>query len=160
VTVTRFELEAARLVKSHRWAALATLGVDAPNTSMVAYASTRDLSKLLMYLSGLSEHTRNLRADSRASLVVAEPDSDDVGDPQTLARVSLKCRAHLVERSADEFADLWQLYLERLPDAAPRLALGDFALFKFAVEEARYVGGFAQARTIPISRLAEAALAF
>lgn len=160
MTVSRFELEAARLVMSHRWAALATLGADGPNASMIAYASTRDVSSLLLYLSGLSEHTRNLMADPRVSMVVSEPVSNNVGDPQTLARVSLKGRAGQIERTAQEFGDLWQLYVGRLPEAAPRLGLGDFILFRVVVEEARYVGGFASARTIPINRLAEAALAF
>jgi putative heme iron utilization protein len=160
MTVTRSELEAARLVVSNRWAALATLGPDGPNASMVAYASTRDLSNLLLFLSGLSEHTGNLLTDPRVSLIVTEPDTEGGSDPQSLARVSLKGRAEPIERTAAEFQDYWEMYVGRLPEAAPRLGLGDFVLFRIVVDEARYVGGFAQTRTIPINRLSEAALAF
>ena len=160
MTVTRLELEAARLVMSNRWAAAATVGADGPNASMVAYASTRDIGNLLLFLSGLSEHTRNLLADPRVSLIVTEPDIEPGRDPQTLARVSLVGRAEPIERSDPDFKDSWEMYVGRLPDSAPLLNLGDFILFRVVVDEARYVGGFARARTIPIQRLSEAALAF
>jgi len=159
MTVTRFELEAARLVMSHRWAALATVGTDGPVASMVAYSTNRDVSRVVLFLSSLSEHTRNLGGEPRVSLVVSEPDSS-TGDPQTLARVSLKGTAEVVERTSPEFEGVWQSYVDRLPEAAPRIVLGDFSLFQIAVDEAHYVGGFAQASTIPVRRLSAAALEF
>jgi hypothetical protein len=63
----------------------------------------------------------------------------------------------VVERSAPEFERAWSTYVARLPDAAPRIALGDFSLFRLVVSAAHYVGGFAQAGTIPAERLAAAA---
>ena len=157
MTVTPFELEAARLVKTHRWAALATLGEDGPAASMVAYAPLRDLSSLVLFLSGLSEHTRNLVDEPQISLVISETDPG-TGDPQTLARVSITGTAQMIERTSPEFEETWQVYTDRLPDAGPRIVLGDFSLFRVVVKEARYVGGFAQAGTIPIERLTVAAL--
>jgi putative heme iron utilization protein len=159
MTVTRFELEAAQLVMSHRWAALATIGEDGPNASMVAYASTRDVSNLLLFSSDLAQHTRNMVSDPRVALIISEPDSTGT-DPQTLARVSINGHTEQIERGAPEFSDLWQVYGGRLPDAARLLALGDFSLFRVVVVQARYVGGFGRAHTIPVSRLSEAALAF
>ena len=150
------DLDAVRLVLAHRWAALATLGEDGPSASMVAYAPEPDLSSLLLFLSGLSEHTRNLIEEPRVALVISQTDPG-TGDPQTLARVSVKGTAEMVERTAPEFEDVWQTYVARLPDAAPRIALGDFALFRLVFDEARYVGGFAQAGTIPAERLSAAA---
>jgi hypothetical protein len=78
------------------------------------------------------------------------------GDPQRLARVS--GTAEIVERAAPEFEDVWQTYITRLPDAAPRIVLGDFWLFRVVVRDARYVGGFAQAGTISAARLSVAAV--
>lgn len=150
------ELDAARLVLSHRWAALATLSLDGPSASMVAYASESDLSSLVLFLSGLSEHTHNLTEEPRVALVISESDSG-FGDPQTLARVSIKGVAEIIERTSIEFGRLWQTYIARLPEASPRLALGDFSLFRVAVGEVRYVGGFAQAGTISAGRLVRAA---
>ena len=82
------QIEIARLVLSKRWGALATLNDGAPLASMVAYAPEPEIAGILMFLSGLSAHTRNLLDDPRCSLVVTEADPGK-GDPQTLPRVSL-----------------------------------------------------------------------
>lgn len=158
MSVAGFELDAARLMMGQRWAALATLGEDGPAAAMVAYAPAPDSNSLLLFLSGLSEHTRNLAAGTRVALVISETDAG-TGDPQTLGRLSLKGTAGVVERTAPGFSVLWQEYVSRLPDAAPLLALGDFSLFRIAISEARYVGGFARAGTIPVERLADAVAA-
>ena len=157
MSTTSYELDAARLVRTHRWAALATHGDDGPSGSMVAYAAEPDLSNLVLFLSGLAEHTRNLIAEPRISLVISETDPH-VGDPQKLARVTINGRAEIVERAAPDFDAVWQTYIARLPDAAPRIVLGDFWLFRVRILQARYVGGFAQAGTISAERLSAAAL--
>ena len=157
MTVTPLESEAARLVMTNRWAALATMGNDGPAASMVAYSWVSDLTSVLLFLSGLSDHTRNLLSEPRMALVISEADSGEE-DPQTLARISLKGRAHVVERTSPEFTDLWGDYVRRLPDAGPRLGLGDFSLFRVVIDEAHFVGGFARAGDIPIDRLSAAAL--
>ncbi len=150
------EIDAARMLLASRWAALATLNDDGPAASMVAYVPEPDLSSVLLFLSGLAEHTRDLLAEPRVSLVISEADSGS-GDPQTLARFTVRGIAEKIERNAPDFDDAWLRYLERFPDAAPRLALADFSLFRVTVVEGRYIGGFAQAGTIPFGRLAAAA---
>jgi putative heme iron utilization protein len=147
--------DAARLITTHRWAAMATIGPDGPAASMVAYAFEPDLRGLVLFLSRLSAHTRNLINDARVALVVSE-DDPWTGDAQTLARVSLTGTARHFERTDPEFAPLWRIYEARLPDATPRLALGDFSIFRVVIESARYVGGFARAATIPADRLSAA----
>lgn len=156
MNVTSMELDAARMILGHRWAALATIGDDGASGSMVAYAPEPDLGALVLFLSGLSEHTGNLVRAPRVTLVVSETDPG-TGDPQTLARVSISGTAKIVERTSPDFDAVWQTYIARLPDAAPRIVLGDFWLFRIVVGEARYVGGFAEAGTIPAARLAAAA---
>jgi putative heme iron utilization protein len=156
MTASGFELDAARLVIAHRWAALATLGEDGPAASMVAYAPEINLSSLVLFLSALSAHTRNLITEPRVALVISDADQG-TEDPQTLARLSLKGTAEMVERTDPEFEGVWQTYVSRLPAAAPRIALGDFSLFRVAIREVHYVGGFARAGTIPVARLAAAA---
>jgi len=149
------DLEIARLVLARRWGAIATLNDGAPLASMVAYASEPGLDGLLLFLSGLSLHTRNLAADPRASLVVGDPDPGS-DDPQTLPRVSLQGRVTEISREARGFPAAWARYVARFPEAAPRLELGDFVLLRLVVEEARYVGGFARAVTLGGDRLREA----
>src|SRR5512134_3952671 len=78
----------ARIIRGGRWAALATYGDGVPLASMVAYACESDFAGFLLHLSRLSAHTRNLLASPVTSLVIREPDSGRVRNPQTLARVS------------------------------------------------------------------------
>lgn len=149
------EREVARLVGGQRWGALASLetgAAGAPLASMIAYATGPALSYLLFFVSGLAAHTRNLLADPRASLSVGEPDLGQ-GDPQTLPRVSLSGRALPIERDDPAFGEAWARYVARFPDAEPRLALADFVLFRFTIEDARYVGGFARAARLSAAEL-------
>lgn len=138
--------DVARLVRSQRWAALATVDTGAPSGAMVAYART-PAGDLLFLLSQLSAHTRHLLADPRAALVVFEPD-DGEGDPQRLARASLKGRVEVLSRGTAEFDQAAMHYVDALPDALPRFELGDFVLFRFVPDEIRWVGGLARAATV------------
>lgn len=147
---------AASLIRAHRWAALGTTGPEGPSVSFVAYAPETGLDGILVFLSGLSRHTGNLLHDPRASLGVTEVD-DGEGDPQTLARVSLHGRVQLVRRESDHFAEKWELYHQRFPAAGRLISLFDFALFRFEIDTARFVGGFAAAATLKGDELRRAA---
>ena len=148
--------EAARIVLSERWAALATLSETGPLAAMVAYAPDPDLTALTLHLSQLALHTRNLLADPRASLVVTRPDPG-TGDPQLLPRVSLQGHVSALEEGEPGYDEAKAAYLSRFPDAAERFDLGDFVLFRFVPEEARYVGGFGRALRTEAAHLTEAA---
>ena len=158
---SEIEREVARLVAAQRWGALASLeadGAGAPLASMIAYAAGPALSYLLFFVSGLAAHTGNLLADPRASLAVGEPDRGE-GDPQTLPRVSLSGRVAPIERDDPGFEEAWGRYVGRFPDAEPRLALADFVLFRFTVDDVRYVGGFARAARLSAEQLQDGARA-
>lgn len=148
--------EAAALIARERWAALATLDVDRPMVSMVAYAAEPALAGLVLFVSGLAAHTRHLVADSRASLAITAPDTGE-GDPQLLPRLTLQVTAIELPRGTDDFATSAVVYVRRFPDALPRFELGDFKLFRLVIDEARYVGGFARASTLTADALREAA---
>ncbi len=151
-------LEAARLVRGERWAALATLHEGEPLASHVAYAPEPDLSALVLHLSGMSAHTRDLLADGRSSLAIGRPDTG-AGDPQTLARVTLAGRVEPLEEGAPGHGAAKSLYLARFPDAEMRFSLPDFVLFRFLPGAARYVGGFARAARLTGAQLSDAARA-
>lgn len=147
--------EAARLIAAQRWAALATLDRGEPLASMVAYAAAPD-GTLILLLSQLAQHTRNLVEHPRASLVVSEPDTQD-GDPQRLQRLTLSGTVSVVSREDPAFLASAERYVERFPDALPRFELGDFLLFRFTPEDARYVGGFARAARLTWADIVAAA---
>ena len=74
------------LIGAVRTAALATLGEGGfPFGSLVSHAVDA-AGRPLLLLSDLAEHSRNLAADPRASLMATEPGS---GDPLALARVTV-----------------------------------------------------------------------
>jgi putative heme iron utilization protein len=147
----------ASLIRRQRWAALATVEADgAPCASSVAYAPEADFAGFLLHLSQLAPHTRNLLVERRASLVISDQDPG-AGDPQTLMRLSLLGSVHILEKESAEFAAGKALYLSHLPTAAPLFGFPDFILFRFAPQEARFVGGFARARRMDTIALREAA---
>jgi putative heme iron utilization protein len=150
--------QAVAMIRTHRWGGLATAIDGEPMASMVSYAVEPSLG-LLMFLSGLARHARNLNANPVASLVVTVADGPDVADPQTLARVSVQGSVERIARDDAGFAAAWLAYVERFPSAESRLGLGDFTLYRLVPESARFIGGFGAARTIKGDALREAAAA-
>jgi putative heme iron utilization protein len=136
--------EAAALIQSQRWSAIATLDEGRPLASMVAYAIDADAAGLLLFVSQLAQHTRNMLAARDVSLAVSEPD-DGEGDPQRLQRATITGTVTVVSRGSARFDDLAQRYVDRFPDALPRFELGDFVLLSVTPGEVRYVGGVARA---------------
>lgn len=88
-------------------------------------------------ISELAEHTKNLRADSRASLLIAE---SGTGDPLANGRVTLLGRA--VPVASGERESKSQAYLARHPNAAYYADFKDFAFWSLEVASVRYIGGY------------------
>lgn len=138
------------LVSEQRQAALGTLDDGAPFVSMVLYGLESRAGAMpapLIHVSRLSAHTRHLQADPRASLLIMRPDVGE-GDPQALARVTMRCVAEAIPRDDAGYAVARAAYLARLPAQAYLFDFPDFTLFRLAPLEARYVGGFAKAFTL------------
>lgn len=143
-------LEAARgLLASESVGVLSTISVHRagyPYGSVTPYALAADGAPLLL-LSGLAAHTRNLVAEPRAGLFVG--DRAAVADPQAGARLSLLGRVERV--AAPDAEEGRRRYTERWPQAAAYFELGDFALWRFAIEEARLIAGFGEIRWLSFS---------
>lgn len=147
----------ARLIRQQRWAALATASSDAtPLAAMVAYAFDEDFSGFYIHVSQLSQHTRHMLANPKASLVISAVDKHD-DDPQTLPRVSLSGSVSALARDSADYDRARRLYLHRLPTATPLFDFTDFVLFRLTVDSVRFVGGFAQARSLGVKTLTECA---
>jgi putative heme iron utilization protein len=108
-----------------------------PYGSLTPYAPSRRGAPLLL-ISTLAAHTKNLLADPRACLFVAESAAAD--DPQAGGRVSLLGRAARV--ADDDEADARARYLARVPQAAGYFQTHDFQLWELAVDEIRLIAGF------------------
>ena len=132
--------EARRLVRGAASATLATQAAGQPFASLVTPATAGDLSILLL-LSSLSEHTRQLRAEPRCALLF-QGQAAEV-NPQTAPRVTLTGLAAPVP--AAEVPGLKARFLAKHPYAALYADFGDFALWRIAPAAAQLVGGFARA---------------
>jgi putative heme iron utilization protein len=95
-----------------------------------------DRGRPLLCLSGLAEHTKNLEADERASLLIT---SDADGDPLALERMTLVGPCARVPAAEREGA------LARFLEVHPRASyahFADFAMWRIEVVSVRWIGGF------------------
>ena len=108
-----------------------------PYGSLVSVALDCDLSPLMLF-SDISDHTRNINHDPRASLLIEE--TSRLKNPQTGPRVTVlgKIKPTKDDRHARRF-------LARHPEAAIYARFGDFNFYRMKIERVHLVGGFAKA---------------
>ena len=130
---------AITLVSEASTGTLSTLAKNPPGFpygSFVAF-SLVDQSPVFL-ISDLAEHTKNLRNDSRASLLIVES-----ADKEALAngRVTLmgKCHPWTNEKNTKRAREA---YLSMHPNAAYYADFQDFSFWRLEVESVRYIGGF------------------
>jgi putative heme iron utilization protein len=137
---------AARLlVRSLDRASLATSMGGAPYASLVLTACAADGAPVLL-LSRLAQHTQNLLAEPRASLLF--DGTAGLDDPLTGPRVTLVGRC---EETADP--GLRARYLARHPGAGLYAGFADFSFWRMEVERAHLVAGFGRIHWIPAAAL-------
>jgi putative heme iron utilization protein len=138
-------VEMARaLMRDHDRAVLCTAlahGDGQPYGSLVATAPDADGSPLL-FLSDLSEHSKNLAREPRAALVFATPESD--ADPLDRPRVTVLGR--IVQCDNDD--GKLRRYVARHPAAEQYRAFRDFHLYRLEVTRVHLVAGFGVIRWI------------
>lgn len=108
-----------------------------PFGSITPYSLTDEGDPILL-LSEIAEHAKNLRADPRASLFVA--DSRARSDPQAGARVTLLGNAAAVPARSGKKAR--ESYLARFPQAESYFTAHRFSIFVLRVERVRWIAGF------------------
>ena len=146
----------ARLIRAERVAALGTLRGGAPLASMVLYLPDDDFSAFSLHISDLAWHTRDLGADPRASLSIAQAD-DGRDDPQTLARLSLRGEARRIANDDPAAVALRARWLARFPRSTPTFALADFSFWRIGVRDARFVAGLGRIHNLSMDDLARGA---
>jgi putative heme iron utilization protein len=133
------------LMRRQRTAALGSLMDGAPYVSLVLVAFDVDGAPLLL-LSRLAQHTRNLLADPRASLLF--DDTAGLDDPLTGPRLTVLGSA---APSPDPAA--LQRYLDRHPSAEAYAGFSDFDLYRVTIEHGHLVAGFGRIRWLEPSAL-------
>lgn len=134
--------EARNLLRRARTATLGTLNREdgIPYASLVNVATDVRGCPLIL-VSTLAWHTKNLLADPRASIMVAE--TPETGDALTGARVTVMGRFVRIEDGQAR-----RRYLARHPAAGFYAGFGDFAFWRMEPERAHAVAGFGRIETI------------
>jgi heme iron utilization protein len=141
--------EAKTLLRTGRAGALATLDAETshPLATLVTVATDLDGSPVLM-LSDLSQHSRNIAADGRVSLLLAAAGK---GDPNAHPRLSVAATA--ARAAAEDVARLTRRFLARHPKSAVYAGFPDFAVYRLAVLGGHLNGGFARAARLSAAEL-------
>lgn len=132
---------ARRVLREARVAALATNDPASgfPLATLTTVATDPGGAPLLL-LSGLSLHTRNLAADGRASLLLADIGK---GDPLAHPRLTLVGTFAVVDDAGAR-----RRFLAKHPKAALYVDLPDFRFFRMTVSAVHLNGGFARAAAL------------
>jgi len=140
---------------------LATQGERTPETSMTPYAIHPSKGEVVLHLSSLAKHSKNVKKHAEVGLMICMPEHDVEMDKTAsvlgLARLSLTGRLKLI--SAEQ--DLSQIdagdeayqaaYLQKIPEAEPLFSFADFRLYKLEVDSVFFVGGFGRARKVSLA---------
>lgn len=129
------------LLEKQTYGVLSTYSVDVegfPFGSVTPYGLTGTCS-LLIYISDIAQHTKNIRQDNRVALTALEPVPATAEDPQAHGRVTVMGKASMVD-DADEA--LFELYFQRFPDSRSYKNAHGFNLFRIEPVRIRYIGGF------------------
>jgi putative heme iron utilization protein len=147
----RLDASLKALLERETSGVLATLSASRhgwPFASVAPFALSERGEPVLL-LSRLAEHTRNLQADDRASLLVQ--DHASLADPQAGARITILGQIEAAPEC--ELPAARERYVGRHPAAAEYLQMGDFRLYVLRVREARFIGGFGDMGWIDAERL-------
>ena len=137
---------ARKLLRAARVGTLASSADGQPFASLVTPACAPDLAVLLL-LSDLSAHTRQLRAEPRCAIMVTGTAED--ANPQTAPRVTVTGLAGAVDDHG-----LKARWLSVHPCGALYAGFADFHLWRMVPRGALFVGGFARAARLRRADLA------
>ncbi len=137
----------AQIIRTTRVASLGTLRDEAPLVSMVAFIAAQDFSAFYIFVSRLAQHTIDMQKDKQICLLITQTD-DGRADPQTLARVTIRASAEMMEIGEPGYTPVKVQYIERFPESAILFKLEDFCMWRIKPKGGRYVAGLAKAFNI------------
>jgi heme iron utilization protein len=128
---------ARQLLRAHRYGALSTLSKKFdgyPFGSITPYLVDHDGS-LLILISALAEHTKNIQHDPRVSLITHNQEDSHI---QTQGRITLVGTASLDTARVQ----IGKRYLRYFPEAQTYYDMPDFQFYRIVPQALRFIGGF------------------
>jgi hypothetical protein len=141
------------LLEAQRIASLGTLHDGEPYVSMVPFALLAGAPEFIVHVSALAAHTKDMLAEPKVSLLVIAPHDANVS-PQATARLTIQGDAMRIDESDARHATAKRAYMDRFPQSAQTFELPDFSIFGIRPRALRFVGGFAQAKSLTPEGLA------
>jgi putative heme iron utilization protein len=138
--MSRRAREARRLLNNESVGVLSTHSVDLPGYpfgSIVPYVVGHD-GALVILISDIAQHTKNIAADPRVSLTVFERRADDV---QAAGRVTWVGEAAPLDRGDTASR---RRYARGFPASDGFFETHGFAFYRIGLRRARYIGGFGE----------------
>ena len=118
------------------YSSMATKGENYPYTSLVPYIVDKE-GRPIVFISDLAMHTKNLKRNSKCSLMVSKINEDDIFNS---ARVTLIGTMEKVPEK--EIEEIKKIYFEKYPVSKDLLDMWDFSFYRMEVEHIHYIGGF------------------
>lgn len=131
-------LAAKTLVRQQHSGVLSTHSVSVegyPFGSIVPYYMTIE-GNLIIYISQIAQHTRNIKANAKVSMTMFDALEDD---SQAAGRVTLLGDARLIENDYVK-----NQYLSLFPQAERYQQTHDFHFYEIVPQRVRFIGGFGQ----------------
>ena len=138
------------LTQSH--GVLSTQSLDCagyPFGSIVPYVLDQ-AGKPIILISRLAQHTKNIAADPRVSLLLSDAGQAGFADIQTCGRITLVGDAEPVSGG-----DTRERYLRFFPDARSYVEELDFEFYRLEPLKVRFIGGFGQIHWVPVAELCQ-----
>lgn len=120
---------------------------------MVPFAVLPRGPDFIIHVSALAAHTGDMLASPKVSLLVIAIEGEGV-PPQAVSRLTVQGEALQIPHAAAIYPEAREAYLRRFPESAQMFELADFSLFAIRARQCRFIGGFAQARTLTADGLA------
>jgi putative heme iron utilization protein len=138
------ENSAFKLLSSRKTLVMATTDKNgAPNVSYAPFVHRA--SRLYVYTSSLSRHTRNMMETQKASVMFIE-DETRTRNFFARKRFTCQCSAESVERETTEWRTAMSLFKRKFGKVFEMIRpLPDFTLFRLIPDGGLYVRGFGQA---------------
>ena len=143
------------LLRTRRTLALGTIDeAGAPAVSMAPWALDPAGPDLIILISALAAHTRQLMLHPHASVLVCagEEAADSV---HALPRATLQVEALHPKSGSDDARAALAIYIARHPAGEMLASLPDFSVVRLRVQAARQIAGFGAARDVSAARLRE-----
>ncbi len=98
----------------------------------------------LIYISHLAQHTRNIKANPKISLLVSDDNDHDINAGARLTLLGMA--EELNQQDVEQYAPL---FFRRFPESKKYQSAHDFKFYRLQIKYIRYIGGFGQIFWLP-----------